>query len=107
MNSTFSPINAANMSKKEKEDTLELLISLKEKRDGNFKGRACADGQKQYEGPKNKDTISPTLALESVLITSYIEVHERRGMDMVGIPGTFLNAYMDNDVIMILIGRLA
>ena len=47
---------------------------LKEKYDGNVKGKVYADGKKQQEGCQKKDAISPTVALVSVLITSDIDV---------------------------------
>ena len=60
---------------------------LKEKRGGNFKGRACADGQKQREGSQKKDAIYPVVELELVFITSAIGAHESRDVDVVDIPG--------------------
>ena len=43
-------MNVSNMNDKEKEDALELIMFLKEKCDGTFKGRAYAYGRKQQEG---------------------------------------------------------
>ena len=60
---------------------------LKDKRGGNFKGRACADGQKQREGSQKKDAIYPVVELELVFITSAIGAHESRDVDVVDIPG--------------------
>ena len=44
--STFDPMNIANTSEKEKENTIKLLMILKEKRVRTVKGRACTDVQK-------------------------------------------------------------
>ena len=68
---------------------------VKEKRDGTIKGRACAYGPKQREGYQNKDATSPTVLLESVLITSSIDAHERRDVAVVKMPGVFLTSDMD------------
>ena len=80
---------------------------LKEKRDGAGKGRSCTDSQKQQEGSQKKDATSPTLALESVLIISEVDMHERRDVSVVKIPWVFLTTDMDKDVIMVLQGILA
>ena len=43
----ISPINVNTMTKQQKSQALSYLMFLKEKRDGNSKGRGCADGRKQ------------------------------------------------------------
>ena len=60
---------------------------IKEKRDETVKGRACTDSQKQREGSQKKYATPPKVALELVLITSVIDVQERRDMAMLDIPG--------------------
>ena len=45
--------------------------------------------------------------MELVLITSDINAHKRRDVAVVNIPGTLPAAYMDEDVIMVLQGRLS
>jgi hypothetical protein len=80
---------------------------LKEKRDGTIKGRTCADGRKQRETAKPGAATSPTVSLESVLITSTNEAFEGREVAVVDIPGAYLSADMDEEVIMPLRGRFA
>jgi hypothetical protein len=82
-------------------------VLTKEKRDGSIKGRSFADGRKQREGPTKSDATSPTVALESVLITATIDAHEGREVAIVDVPGAYLMADMDEEVSMCLIGRLA
>lgn len=43
-------MDIVNMMEQEKLDMLELLMFLEEKRDGNIKGRDCADRHKQQKG---------------------------------------------------------
>ena len=43
----ITPINVKTMTKQQKSRALLYLMFLKEKRDGNIKGRGCADGHKQ------------------------------------------------------------
>ena len=54
---------------------------------------------KKQEGYQNKDATPPTVQVESVHITSAIDTHERRDVDVFDIPGAFLTADMDEDVI--------
>jgi hypothetical protein len=107
MKETFAPVNEGDLTAKQKKSALESLMFLKEKRDGSIKGRACADGRKQREGSKNSDATSPTVALESVLITATIDAFEKREVAIVDVPGAYITAYMDEEVFMCLRGRLA
>ena len=50
LNSTFRPLTAEELRNKDKDEELESLIFLKEKRDGRIKGQACADRRKQQSG---------------------------------------------------------
>jgi hypothetical protein len=107
MRDTFKPQNAEELSTNQKKGALESLMFLKEKRDGTVKGRTCADGRKQHETAEPGAVTSPTVSLESVLITSTIEAYEGREVAVVDIPGAYLSADMDEEVIMLLRGRLA
>ena len=49
----------------------------------------------KLEGYQKKDSTSPKVILESVLIISVIEAHKRRDVAVVNIPGTLPAAYMD------------
>ncbi len=74
---TFHPMLAESLTEQQKKEVLDSLVFLKEKRDGTLKGRACSNGRKQKEKTDRKDATSPTVALESVLITTCIDAHER------------------------------
>jgi hypothetical protein len=49
---------------------------LTEKRDGTIKGHTCADIRKQREVSTESDTTSPTISLESVMITATMDAFE-------------------------------
>jgi hypothetical protein len=85
---------------------LESLIFLKEKRDRTIKGRACADRRKQCETSTPGAVASPTVSLEAVLITATIDAYEERDVVIVDVPGAFLSADMDEEVVMTIRGRL-
>ena len=74
----IEPVNADKMTLKEKQGALAYLMFLKEKRTGEIKGRGCADGRKQRATLTKEETSSPTVAIESILISSTIDAHEKR-----------------------------
>jgi hypothetical protein len=80
---------------------------LKEKRDGSVKGRACTVRCRYRDTAVPGDATYPTIALESILITVTIDALEGRNVAIVDVPGAFLSAYMDEEVIMTIRGRLA
>jgi hypothetical protein len=82
------------------------LCSLK-KRDGTIKLRTCADRRKQRETAEPVAATSVTIALESVIITSTIDDFEGREVAGVDVPSALLSANMDEEVIMLLRGKLA
>ena len=91
----------------EKKAALAYLMFLKEKRTGVVKGRGCADGRKQRLYTNKEDASSPTVAIESVFITSVIDAKENRDIATVDIPGAFMQADMDDVVYMKLEGTMA
>ena len=91
-----------------KRKALSLLMLLKEKRDSSVKARMCADERKQKDGTWSKqDTTLPTVAMESVFITAVIDAHEGRDVACFDIPVAFLHTDVDEDITMVLKGRLA
>ena len=43
----FGPLRSEDMTEEQKKETLEMLMFIKEKRDGTIKARVCADRRKQ------------------------------------------------------------
>ena len=80
---------------------------LKEKRYGTIKGHGIADGGKQLEKIKLTGTTSPTVSTDVVMLTATIEALEGRYVAMVGIPGSYLSANMDDEVHMVFRGMPA
>ena len=103
----IDPILASNLTTKEKQAALAYLMFLKEKRDGQIKGRGCADGRKQRAYMSKEDTSSPTVMTESVMISCTIDAKERRDVATVDIPGAFMQAFMNEFVVVKLEGPLA
>jgi hypothetical protein len=103
----FRPIEVESLTYNKKKKALSLFMFLKEKRDSLAKVHMCADGQKHKDGTWSKqETTSPTVATESVFITAVVDAHEGRDVAYFHIPGAFLHAESDEDITMVLKGRL-
>jgi hypothetical protein len=63
---------------------------LKEKRDGKTKGRTVAGGNKWRGYISKEDSSSPTVAIESVLLTCIIDAEEGRDVAVIDIPNAFV-----------------
>jgi hypothetical protein len=103
---TFTPQDSSELSDTQKRGALELLMFLKERRNGTIKGRACADGRRQHETAVPGAATPPTVSLEAVLITATIDAYEEQDAAIVDVPGAFLSADMDEEIIMTIQGRL-
>ena len=103
----LEPRSASDLSASEKKDALQYLMFLKQKRSGKIKGRGCADGRKQREHTNKEDASSPTVAIESVLLSCTIDAKEGRNVATVDIPGAFMQADMDEIVHLKMQGQMA
>ena len=95
------------MTKEQWVKAIASLMFLKEKQNGDVKGRACADGRSQREELGKQDATSPTIATESIFLTALINTLEERAVVCFDISGAFLHAETDKDVIMMLKRKLA
>ena len=104
----FNPIDVTTLSKEESDRVLESLIFLTEKRDGSTKARTCVNGSKQRLWTDKEDSASPTVLLESVMITSVIDAKEGRDVAIIDIPNAFVQTEMEGErVVMKMRGKLA
>ena len=92
------PMCPSLMSANHRKQALPYLMFLKQKRTGQIKGRGCADGRKQRLYHSKEDASLPTVAVESVMLTSVIDAMENRDVATVDIPGAFMQADMDEEV---------
>ena len=99
---TYIPIDQKKLSKSDRSKALSAFVFLVEKHDGSIKARKCAVGSKQrtWEGYKKEDDASPTVATDSVIVTSVIEAHEERDEATLDLPGAYLHAKNDEHIIM-------
>jgi hypothetical protein len=103
----LEPKDPKTMTFIDKKRALEYLMFLKKKRNGTIKGRGCANGKKQRAYINKEDASSPTVAIESVLLSCVIDTEEHRDVATVDIPGAFMQADMDELVHMKLEGKMA
>jgi hypothetical protein len=103
----LEPKSSKQLSAADKKAALQYLMFLKQKRNGTIKGRGCADGRKQREYTNKEDASSPTVAIESVMLSCVIDAMEGRDVATVDIPGAFMQADMDDIVHMKLEGKMA
>jgi hypothetical protein len=103
----LDPKGPEEITIQERKDALRYLMFLKEKRCGTIKGRGCADGRKQREYTSKDETSSPTVAIESVMLSCTIDAKEGRDVATADIPGAFMQTDMDGTVHMMLEGKMA
>ncbi len=103
----FEPQHAWDLSDDNKKKALLSLIFLRQKKNGAVKARSCANGNPQREHITKEEAAAPTVKLESVFLTTTIDVKENREVVMIDIPGAFLHADNEDYVIMKMVGMLA
>lgn len=86
-----------NPTRKQMENALRIHCFVIEKCVGRIKARAVADGRTQ---PRyfEEETYSPMVKLESIMLSSLIDAHERRKVVTVGIKGAFLKAKVPDNM---------
>jgi hypothetical protein len=83
------------MTQIEQRKAQQALIFLGEKRCGTVKGRMVYNGKPTREWLSREDSVSPTAALESIMLTAVIDAHEERGLMTCNIPNhAFIQALM-------------
>ena len=87
-------------------EALSYLMFLKRKQCGKIKARGCADGRKQRGKIPHEDTTSPTMSTEAVFLTAMIDALEDRDIAVIDIPGAFMQADMDDEVIIRFKGKM-
>jgi len=103
----FVPMDPTKLTYEDRKRAVASLMFLKEKDTGEIKGRACANGSVQRKYIKKEDAASPTASTEALFICAAVTALEERAVAILDLPGAFLHADIDEDVIMSLEGPLA
>ena len=103
MRDTFEPLRWEHLTIDEKKKILESHMFLQEKRDGKIKGRTVAGGNKQRGFISKEEASSPTVATESIILTSVIDAMEGRDVATVDIPNAFIQTRLFDEAEMAII----
>jgi hypothetical protein len=82
------------MTQIERRKAQQALMFLGGKRDRTVKGRMVYNGKPMKEWLSREDSVSPTAALESIMLTAVIDAHEERDVMTCDIPNAFIQALM-------------
>jgi hypothetical protein len=104
---TFIPVHAHKMMCEQRKQALAFLMFMTERRFVRVKSRACANVSKQREWIQKEEAVTPTVMSDSILITSAIGAHEGRKAITLDTPGAFLNADLDEEMMMVWRGEMA
>ena len=86
----FEPINIEELNKEERKKAQVALAYLSEKRDGTIKGCTVYNGKPTHEWLTKQDSASPTVSLESIMLTGVIDAYEHRDVMTVDVPNAFI-----------------
>jgi hypothetical protein len=96
----YEVINVKTLTAEQRKGALRALNLIKEKRDGQLKGRTVADGSVQRSLYDKTETTSPTVSTSALLLSIIIDAYENRDVATADVAGAYLKAYMDDFVIM-------
>ena len=94
----FQPMKMKDIPIEERDKVLRLITLIKEKRTGQIKGRACADGRPQRAYISREEATSPTVSFESLITSMMIDAYENCDVATADVAGTFLKGDMDDFV---------
>ena len=101
----FTPVRPEHLTQKEREQSLRVVNLIKHKRDGTIKGCTCADRRKQRDLYDKSQTVSPTVSSDALVLTIMIDAKEGRDVATADVAGAYLNADMDDLVVMRLVSE--
>ena len=101
----FEPVVADSLTPSVRSQALRCVNLIKEKRCGKIKGRTCADGRPQRSLYQKSETSSPTVSSDAIMLTLIVDAMEGRDVATADVAGAYLNAKMDDYVLMRLEGE--
>ena len=104
---TVAVMDPDTLSHTQKMQALELLTMVKKKRCGRVKGRVCANEKKQRKYIAKEDVTSPTVQLNSILLSLCIDAMEGRDVATADVAGAYLKTEMTDYVLVKVLGESA
>ena len=90
----FTLVLVKFLSSSERRKAQEALMFIIEKRDGRIKGRMVYNGAPTREWLSKEDAASPTVTLESIMITAVIDAKEKRDVMTADVLNASIQAKM-------------
>jgi hypothetical protein len=94
---SFRPVHWKDVDKERRKQILKLHVFVKKKCTGQIKACKVAGGNKQRDFISKENASSPTVATESVLLTSLVDAQKNRDITIVDILNTFIQMVVEND----------
>ena len=94
---SFRPVKWCELRSEQKQTILESHIFMKMKRTGEIKGRTVAGGNKQRGYIDKEESSSPTVATESVILTSMIDAIKERHVAIIDVPNAFIQTVVEDE----------
>eukprot|EP00957_Ditylum_brightwellii_P009612 724568-Ditylum_brightwellii.AAC.1 len=104
---TFTPMAPQDLTHEQKKIALNSLMFITKKGCGRVKARQCMNGCKQRNMYSKEEAASPMVSTKAILLISIIDAKEGQDVATTDIPVAYLNADMDDKVIMVMEGQLA
>ena len=96
----YQALDPTTLTPQQKRGALRAINLIKEKRDGQLKGRTVADGRPQRSLYDKSETASPTVSSDALVLSIVVDAHENRDVATADVTGAYLKADMDDFVIM-------
>ena len=103
MRDTFIPKHFKDLDVVQRKLILEFHMFLKEKKNGDIKGRTVSGGNRQRDFISKEDSSLPTLSTEAVLLSCIIDAEEERDVAVIDIPNAFIQTRVENEKDMVYI----
>ena len=100
---TFITKHYKDLDVVQRKSILESHMFLKEKKNGDIKGRTVAGGNKKRDFISKEDSRLPTVSTEAVLLSCIIDAEEERDVTVIDIPNEFIQTRVENEKDMVYI----
>ena len=86
----FTPVRIGDLNRNEWKKVQMALLYLSQKRDSKIKGRCVYNGKPTREWLGREESASPTVALESIMLTAVIDTYEGHDVMTADVPNAFI-----------------
>ena len=95
-------LNPDSLTRSHNKGALRDINLIKLKRSGKLKVRTCADGRPLILYITKEYASSTTISLEDLFASLIIDAHKGRDVAIFYVPGSYLNAYMPENKLILL-----